>query len=43
VHNIGNSRVRRERFDVDAAGAGRAERSVEVYGTRAVFTVGTRG
>jgi hypothetical protein len=24
------------------AGAGRAERSVEVYGTRAVFTVGTR-
>jgi outer membrane receptor protein involved in Fe transport len=42
VHNIGNSRVRRERFDVDAAGAGRAERSVEVYGTRAVFTVGTR-
>jgi outer membrane receptor for ferrienterochelin and colicins len=42
VHNIGNSRVRRERIDVDAAGASRAERSVEVYGTRAVFTVGTR-
>jgi outer membrane receptor for ferrienterochelin and colicin len=42
VHNIGNSRVRRERVDVDAAGASRAERSVEVYGTRAVFTVGTR-
>lgn len=42
VHNIGNSRVRRERVDVDAAGVGRAERSVEVYGTRAVFTVGTR-
>ena len=42
VHNIGNARARRERVDVDASGAARSERAVEVYGPRAVFTVGSR-